>query len=81
MKGHDSFHAAHNSRCRGCKGPIRRGENVWSPGKKGKLRTGTTAGMYHIACRPEVTVYQMTDEQLASARARMNRLKLSRGGG
>ena len=72
MKGQDSFHAAHTSMCRGCNKRIHKGENVWAPGVKGQFYTGVSQGMFHIHCQPEVTVRQMTDEELAERRERMN---------
>ena len=63
MKGHDSFHASHPSKCKGCGGRISRGENVWAPGVKGQFYTGVSQGMFHIRCEPPVVVKQMTEEQ------------------
>ena len=70
MKGQASFHARHASTCRGCKGRIAKGENVWAPGVKGQFYTGQSQGMYHAKCQPEVTVRKMTALELALHRER-----------
>ena len=71
MKGQASFHASHAGWCRGCKGRIAKGENVWSPGVKGQWYTGTSQGMFHIHCEPEVVVRKMSELELALHRERL----------
>jgi len=71
MKGQASFHALHKSVCRGCRGVIRKGDNVWSPGVKGQFYTGVSQGMYHIHCQPPVETRTASPLEIALLKERL----------